>query len=669
MGMNYISDMSHDIPMYADLLVIIGVSLPVLFLFRRLGLPPIAGFVLTGVLIGPYGLSWITSVKSVEVAAEVGVILLLFTIGLEFSLSRLLTTPIRLYLIAAGQIIGTSLLGYLASIALGLTSAEGIVIGFVLAVSSSAIVLKGLADRGELETPIGRMVVTICVVQDIAVVPMLLAIGFISAEHVDLATIGRALGEVVLLGAVVFALARYVLPWLLHRLMAIDAPEVVLLFTVLLLMGTAWAADRMGLSLALGAFAAGLILSDSEYYPQIYAEVTPFRTLFSSLFFISIGMLLDLHFVMQHPVTVIIVVLAVFVLKSLVVVLVSVPLGVDARSSIQSGFYVAQVGEFSFLLLGVATTGALITAEQFQYLIAASSVTLAVTPLIMQWAPRFAWRAGSRLTWIAEGSLQPPEKDSSRPKPAILVVGYGVNGHNVARVLREAGLYYEILDFNADTVRKARQSGELVHYGDITITEVLRRIDVHEFDSVVVAISDPAATRRGISIIRRLNPEAHLIVRTRHVAEVEDLARLGADVVVPEEFETSLRIFSDLLAHYRIPPHIIAAQIEVVRNQSYSILRTSGSMRSVENLHAYLLGRLVEVVLIAESRTTVGQTAHQLRLPEDGCTVISILRNGKPLPAPLDEVPIKAGDMVILYGDHAALDRAVRKLTTDRTET
>lgn len=658
--------MTHDFPMFTDLLVILAASLPVLFLFRRLGLPPIAGFVMTGVLIGPSGLGWIASADNVKTAAEIGVILLLFSIGLEFSLKRMLTTPRRLYLIAAGQVIGTAALGTMVSLSLGLSTTHAVVVGFVLTMSSSAIVLKGLADRGELETPIGRLVVTICILQDFAVVPMLLVIGFMGAEAVDLMMVGQVIARDLALAGLIYLFARFVLPRLLPQLMTIDAPEVVLLFSVLILMTTAWAADLLGLSLALGAFAAGLILSESEYYPQIYSEVSPFRTLFSSLFFVSIGMLLDLGFVAQHPLEVLLVVAGVLILKSLVVVLVSLPLRVDPRISIQSGFYIAQVGEFSFLLLGAA--GALITADQFQYLITASCLTLAVTPLIMQWAPRFAWRAGSRLTKISEGAVRHREEDQARPQPAILIVGYGVNGHNVARVLHEAGLYYEILDFNTDTVRRARREGLRIHYGDVTSTEVLRQIGVTDFDSVVVAISDSAATRRGASIIRALHPGAHLVVRTRYVAEVEELAKLGADVVVPEEFETSLRIFSDLLTHYRIPPHIIAAQIELVRSQSYSLLRVAKTAGTIENLQTYLLGRLVEVVLVAERRAAVGQSANQLGLTDEGCLVIAILRDGQPMPAPLPDTPIETNDLVILYGDHAALNRAVQKLTKDKTD-
>jgi CPA2 family monovalent cation:H+ antiporter-2 len=253
---------------------------------------------------------------------------------------------------------------------------------------------------------------------------------------------------------------------------------------------------------------------------------------------------------------------------------------------------------------------------------------------------------------------------AKRPQPAVLVVGYGVNGHNVARVLREAGIYYEILDFNPEIVRRAREQGERIHYGEVARTEVLRQIEVADFDSVVLAISDPAATRRAVSILRSLHPRSHLIVRTRYVHEVDELEKLGANVVVPEEFETSLRIFSDLLHHYRVPPHIIAMQVEAVRGHSYGILRTQAGVSVIENIQELLLQRLVEAVPILERSPHIGKRLGDLELSGDGsCLVLSVLRGGRPLRPPFETVVIEVEDMIVLYGNHVDLVRAVEKLS------
>jgi CPA2 family monovalent cation:H+ antiporter-2 len=656
--------MHESMPILADLMIIIAASLAVLFLFRRLSLPPIAGFVLTGIIIGPSGLGWIKDATHVDTASEIGVVLLLFTVGLEVSLSRLLKTSIRIYLLAIGQIVFTSLFGFGAAYMLGVPFATSVVIGFVLATSSSAIVLKGLSDRGELESPLGRMVVTICLAQDFAVVPMLVILGLLQPHGTGPALIPKVL-QVLALGGALFLAARYVLPEVLRRVMAINATEVVLLVTLLILFGTAWLTSLAGLSLAIGAFAAGLILSETEYYPQIYAEVAPFRTLFSSLFFVSIGMLLDLQFVAMHPFAVLGVALGVLLLKSLVIFGVALPLGLSPRVALQSGFYLAQIGEFSFLIIGTATAGALLTDNEFQYLMGAATITLAVTPLIMQWSPRLVGRAQSRFPWLAD--LTPHDTldlPTVRPKPAVLIIGFGVNGHNIARVLHEAGIYCEILDNNPELVRRARSEGQLIHFGDVSRPEVLRQLDVSGFDSIVLTIAEVAATRRAVSLIRDEVPHAYMIVRTRLVAEVDELERLGANIVVPEEFETSLRIFGDLLHHYRIPPHIISMQMEAVRGHSYGVLRTQAGSSVMEQLEQLILQRLVEAVPILPGSPVIGRTIASLGLVEESaCTILSVMRNGYPLRPPFEEAVLEPSDLIVLYGNHMDLEKAVERLT------
>ncbi len=652
--------MSHEIPMFYDLAIILACSLPVLFLSRRIGLPPIAGFVLTGILIGPSGLGLIKSMDHVESSAEVGVILLLFIVGLELSLSGLKTMSHRVLFTSIAQVIVTTGVITALMMSLGFSFSTSLIAGFIVTGSSSAVVLKPLADKGELATTMGQMVVAICVITDLAAVPMMMTLGILGSGDFSMYFVSIRIALLVLWLLALYLLGRWVIPALMRWLVKIQAPEAILLFAILVLLVISALSSLAGLSLALGAFAAGIILSENEFTAHIYSQVQSFGVLFSSLFFVSIGMLMDLSFVAANIDKVILVCLAVVVIKTVIVVLVSPGLGMTLRERVQGGIYVAQISEFSFVLLSAALASALITNFEFQYFIAASSVTLALTPLIMQVAPHVAYRAGRRLGGeVPREVVERPE--SSRPKPAVLIVGFGLNGHNVARVLREAGLYYEILEFNPKTVQQARDEGEIIHYGDVTHTGFLEYLTVGEFDSVVLAISDPAATRRAVTTIHRLNPNAHLIVRTKYVAEVEELERLGATLVVPEEFETSLRIFVELLTHYHIPPHIVAAQVEAVRSQSYGALR--GTAIGGERLSQLLMQRLVEAVPIAENSKARAKTLHALGFSnESRCQVIALLRGGCSYAGDFLNTPLEVNDLVVLYGDHAALNLGVAAL-------
>ncbi len=648
--------------MFYDLAIILACALPVLFLSRRIGLPPIAGFVLTGIIIGPSGLGFIANMDHVESSAEVGVVLLLFIVGLELSISGLKSTPLKVYLAAIAQVTGTTALVFGILISLGMPFELSLIAGFVVTVSSSALVLKGIADKGELNTPMGRMVVTICVVQDLAIVPMMMIVSILASGNLTTYEIG--IRAILVAGWVLslYLLARWILPQFLRWLVRVQLSEALFLFAILLMLVVGAISSIAGLSIALGAFAAGVILSENEFSAHIYSQMQAFSTLFASLFFVSIGMLLDLSFVIKHLDTVLIVSGAVLVLKTVVVFIVSQPLELSLRERVQGGFYLAQAGEFSFLLLSAAVAGNLVTGDEFQYLIAASSLTLAVTPLVMQMAPHVAYHAGKKIGWVNAAKTAPAEPMPSRPKPAVLIVGYGLNGRNVAKVLRESGIYYEILEFNPKTVREARNEGETIHYGDVTHSEFLQHLGLKEFDSAVIAISDPAATRRAVTTIHRMNPGLHLIVRTRYVAEVEQLERLGAKLVVPEEFETSLRIFVELLTHYHIPPHIVAAQVEVVRSQSYGTLR--GASGGGDRLAQLLMQRLVEAVPIHENSKARASTLRALGFTnESRCQVVALLRDGCTYAGDFLDTPLAPNDLVVLYGDHASLDLGVVTLS------
>src|SRR6185295_6829357 len=407
--------------------------------------------------------------------------------------------------------------------------------------------LKTLSERGDSDSIHGRATIGILIFQDLAVVPMMLLTPILASqsEGGGLA-IFLALGKSVLVVALVIAAAWYLVPMLLGHIVRSRSRELFFLTIIVSCLGIAWLTSLGGISLALGAFIAGLVISESEYSHQAVAEVLPFRDSFNSLFFVSIGILMDWRILFAHPLPVVGLLLTILLVKFFAgagaVLLAQIP----PRSAIMVGIALAQVGEFSFLL-----------GDPYQVFLAVSVLSMIVTPFLMQWSPHLARRAEAwqRLRhWLPSRTtahvLHAPGKQI-RMKGHVIIVGYGLNGRNLARVLGETEIPYLALDLDGDTVSRESKHGVPVYYGDATNPNVLRHMKVEDAKVMVVAISDPFTTRRAVQVAKGLNPKLHVVVRTRYLRELEELHQLGADDVVPEEFETSIEIFSLVLRTYK----------------------------------------------------------------------------------------------------------------------
>ncbi|MGH7260880.1 MAG: cation:proton antiporter, partial [Nitrospiraceae bacterium] len=455
-----------DIKILTDLLVIFAISIGIVFVFHKFRLPSIAGFLAAGALIGPHGLNLVSDLEQVKVMAEIGVVLLLFTIGVEFSLAHLFAAR-RLLLIGGPlQVMGTLFLAAAGGLAAGLPARQALFWGCLLSLSSTAIVLKALADRDESDSLHGRATVGILIFQDLAVVPMMLLLPLLAnpSDNVRpevLLALGKSLA---LVGALVAA-AWYVVPHLLEQIVRSRSRELFLLTIIVLCLGIAWLTSLSGLSLALGAFIAGLVISESEYSHQAMAEVLPFRDSFNSLFFVSIGMLMDVHALLAHPLLVVALIGAVFAGKFLTGAIPVLASGYPPRAAILAGIAMAQVGEFSFVLAQQGEQIGLLTGESYQIFLVVSVLTMAVTPFLMQWAPHIARRAEAvqRLRhWYPEKTTAHVLQTESRHlkvKDHVIVMGYGLNGRNLVRVLEETEIPYVALDLDGDTVRREAQNG------------------------------------------------------------------------------------------------------------------------------------------------------------------------------------------------------------------
>ncbi|HLM00773.1 MAG TPA: cation:proton antiporter, partial [Pyrinomonadaceae bacterium] len=577
----------HTPPLFEDLLIILLVSVPVAFLCLRLKLPLLVGLMLTGIVIGPYGLGLIKELEAIEILAEIGVMLLLFTIGLEFSLRRLREMQ-RLVLIGGGlQVALTVAATAGVAVLFGREIKQAIFFGFLVALSSTAIVLKSYAERNEIDSPHGRAGVGILLFQDISIVLMMLLVPILGGTgEASFGAIVKTLGGSLVALVLIVLAAWFVVPKLIRQVVRLRSPEVLILTVVLLALGLSWVTSHYGLSLALGAFIAGMVIADSDYSHQVTADILPFRDVFNSLFFVSIGLLLSLGALVENLSTVALWIVLLIVGKALIVWSVVQLLGFPQRVAAMTALGLAQIGEFSFVLAKSGRAVDLLPDGDYQSFLAASIISMMATPFMIAAAPRFGYFAQSVFKdrrdagEAADGGEEDIHLTSSGGlNNHVIIVGYGLNGRNLARVLRAVLVPYTILDLNADVVREAKEKGEKINFGDATRREVLHHAHIENANALVLAMSDPQAGRRTVKQARELNENIYIVVRTRYTSEITELLELGANEVIPEEFETSIEIFSRVLLRYGVDRHTIENQIERVRRQGYEMLRSPSIQR------------------------------------------------------------------------------------------
>lgn len=566
-----------EILLLTDIVIILGLSVAVLLFFHFLRLPAVVGFLLTGILAGPHGFGLIGAVHEVETLAEVGVILLLFTIGIEFSFKKLVEIKKQVVIGGSFQVSLTILAVFVIARQIGQPSPEAIFYGFLISLSSTAIVLRLIQERAEVDTPHGRTSLGILLFQDVIIVPMILFTPILAGKHTGQmnSDIFIFVAKGIAIISLVPVAAKWLMPWLLHQVARTRSKELFLLTVVTICLTIAWLTSNAGLSLALGAFIAGLIISESEYSHQALGNILPFRNVFTSFFFVSIGMLLDTAFLVNNLIIILITSAGVLILKAFIASSTAILMGLPLRSGILAGLSICQVGEFSFILSSTGVDHGLL-ADHYQLFLAVAVLTMAATPFIISLAPSFADRILQipLPVKLKTGLWPEPEKKRYKKlKQHLVIIGFGLNGRNVAHAAKMTGIPYMIIEISPDTVRREREKGEPIFYGDAIHEEVLRHAGVENATVVVVAIHDPAATRGIAESVRKLTRKAYLIIRTRYLTEMQALYDLGANEVIPEEFETSVEIFSRVLATYLIPRDEIDKLIIQLRSDGYEMFR------------------------------------------------------------------------------------------------
>ncbi len=637
-----------------DLEILFGLALVTVILFRRLKIPSIVGFLATGVLAGPHALRLIDDTHQVEQMAEIGVVLLLFTIGIEFSLKELVRIR-QLVMWGGGLQTGVTILavGGLA-MALGYNWNQGLFFGFLVALSSTAILMKLLMDSGQMDTPQGKIALGILIFQDLCVVPLMLLTPLLAGAGGGwqgmLLISAKAVGVVL---AAHFG-SRFAIPWIFGQVVAARSRELFILTILFIGFGTAWLTAMAGLSLALGAFIAGLAISESEYSHQALSDLIPFREAFMSLFFISVGMLLDPTVIVQHPLTVAGVVATILLIKAIACGGAVLALGVPYRIALIAALSLAQVGEFSFVLSQTGLKYGLLTPDLYQIFLAASIATMGLTPLLIKLAPTLADRSAALLPKAllhGRGSLARGEK-KLRLTGHVIIVGYGFNGRNLAKVLRHLKIDHVAIETNPFTVATEKKHGERMIFGDASNQEVLAHAKVETARVMVIAISDAAASRRIAAQARAMNPILRVIVRTRYISEVEPLYKLGANEVIPEEFETSIEILARVLRTFLVPQDDIENCVADVRRDGYEMLRGISRRHShAVGIGSYLTGAEIATFQVLAGSLLEGESLREGTLRNNSGASILAIKRGEEMIANPDPVwELHEGDSVLVLG-------------------
>ncbi|MFH1862500.1 MAG: cation:proton antiporter [bacterium] len=577
-----------EVLLLRDIFAILALSVIVILVFHRFQVPATVGFLFTGVIAGPHGLGLVSAVHEVEILAEIGIVLLLFTIGIEFSLKKLIQIKKAVFLGGTVQVLLTILVVAVFVGLAGFPFNQAVFFGFLISLSSTAIVLKVLQDRAQIDSPHGQTSLAILIYQDLIIVPMILLTPILAGKTANLA---ESLLMLTLKVAGVLVLTVVLAKWLVHgilfQVVKTRSRELFLMSVLVTCLAVAWLTSSLGLSLAMGAFLAGLIISESEYSSHAFGHVLPFRDLFTSFFFVYIGMLLNVNYLYSQPILIILVVISLLILKTAVAGFVGTLLGLSLRTALLVGFTLAQIGEFSFLLSRFGLNEGLISANTYQLFLSASVLSMAATPFIIASAPRLAdWILKLPLPDRIIIGLYPVDATAEQKlSDHLVIVGFGINGSNVAQAARMSGIPYVIVEMNPATVRREQARGEPIFYGDASKEEVLSHARIEVASVLVVAIPDAVATERITELAHKLNPEAYLIVRTRFLQEVDQLYRLGANEVIPEEFETSIKIFTRVLDRFALPEGKVNRIIADIRAECYRVFRKS---HSTENLQARL---------------------------------------------------------------------------------
>lgn len=645
------------IPLLQDILILLGFSIVIVFLLQRLKLPSIIGFLVTGIIIGPYGLSLIKAIEQVEILSEIGVILLLFVIGMELSIKQLASIRKTVFLGGFFQVGITILVAGSVYYMLGYPLSKSVFVGFLFSLSSTAIVLKTFQDRNEINSPHGRNALAILIFQDIIIVPMMLITPLIAGEspNISLSILSLLLKSAAVI-IITIVSARYVVPKIMHMVARTRSKELFLLVTITLCFAVAFLTSEAGLSLALGAFLAGLIISESEYSCQATSIILPFRELFTSFFFVSVGMLLNLSFFFENIWIILILVVVVFLVKSFIASVAIALLKYPSRTVLLTGLSLFQVGEFAFILSKYGIEYGLINQETNQYFLSISIVSMLLTPFVIVFSEKITYRfMGITQSFGLKNPMQtkdgPIHIEEAKMSNHLVIIGYGINGRNLAKAAHSYNIPYVVIELNADTVKEEKTKGIPIIFGDATQPHIIETVNLIEARAAVIAISDSYAIKRIIRNIRSISDSINLVVRTRFVKDINEIIALGANEVIPEEFETSIQIFYRVLQNFFIPEDEIEQYIEKLRADNYEVFKSERKRPKSFIPTRFPEFKITCLRINTDSSKFIGKPLKDLKLRHTfEINILGIERNNKLLDRIHPDETLKQNDILYIQG-------------------
>ena len=645
-------------------LILLASAVMVVVLFHALHLPPLLGYLLVGVAVGPFALAWVPDTNEGRQLAEFGVVFLMFSIGLEFSLSKLFQLRRAVFGLGLSQVLLT-LAGVLAVAALAGVPWQGaLALGGAIAMSSTAIVMRVLSERMQLETPHGRDIVGVLLFQDLAVVPLLILIPAIAEGSGDLVQrLAVALAKAAAVLVIVLFLGQKLMRGWFHVVARRRSHELFILNVLLITLGLAWLTERAGLSLALGAFLAGMLIAETEYRHQVDEDIRPFREILLGLFFVTIGMRLDLGTVFANLVLTLALTALLVTFKVVLVTALARAFGSTPGAALRSGLALAQGGEFGLVLMVQAQSLALLDRDLSQVVVAAMLLSMLAAPFLIQASDKLALRWSSTEWMLRSLALHRVATQSLATERHVIVCGYGRTGQRLAHLLEEERIDVLALDTDPERVRGAAAAGEKVVYGDASRYETLVAAGIARASALVITFADTALAFRILHHAKTLHPALPVIVRTLDDADLDRLISAGASEVVPETFESSLMLASHALVLLGVPLRRVVRRIREVREGRYSLMRGffHGGTDEPEDFDETHEPRLQSVTL-APGAAALGRSLGELSLGEIGVAVTALRRQDARMISPGPQTVLQEGDVIVLRGTAEQLAAAEMRL-------